>query len=323
MTTRAKTAGIVLTLVLVVAGITAMSLGGRSRHVPTSPAVMSAAAVTTSTATTTPPSTTTSSTLPPPTTAPPGPWQPVAQVAGLYRLTTATGEVLRIDPHQFEVAVVPGTAEPGGTFPEGGAVPAGRRAMLVMATNAGFKRRDARGGELVDGRTAGSLVAGAASLVMHADGTIDVGAWGVTVGPRPDNVAVLQNLTLLVDHGQPAADLGRDILLRWGLTFRPAVPVAVWRSAAGIDDQGRLLWGAGPNLLPAQLAQLLITAGAVRAMELDINHLWVFASLFVHPDPQRPDLLQGNSLMAAMTPNPNHVLTPGQRDFIAVYRRPG
>jgi hypothetical protein len=96
----------------------------------------------------------------------------------------------------------------------------------------------------------------------------------------------------------------------------------VWRSGAGIDGQGRLLWATGPNLVPAQLAQLLVAGGAVRAMELDINHLWVFAALFGHPDPQRPDQVQGRSLIAAMTPSPNHVLVRGPRDFLAVYRRP-
>jgi hypothetical protein len=60
----------------------------------------------------------------------------------------------------------------------------------------------------------------------------------------------------------------------------------------------------GPNLVPAKLAGLLVTSGAVRAMELDINGV-VFASLSVHPDPQRPDQVQGSLLLAAMAPPPS------------------
>jgi hypothetical protein len=241
----------------------------------------------------------------------------------LVRLVTGLGTVLRIDPHGLQVALVPGTTEPGGAYPEGGQVPLTTRPALVAATNAGFKRADARGGELVDGRTTGTLRPGAASFVIRADGTFDVGAWQAPgeVFPAPGDQVVLQNLAPLVDHGQPAPDLGTDILGRWGLTFRPALPVSVWRSGLGIDTRGRLLYAAGTNLVPAQLAQLLLSGGAVRAMQLDINHMWVFAAVFVHPDPTHPESSQGEALLAGMTPTPDHVLAPGARDFLAIYQR--
>jgi len=228
-----------------------------------------------------------------------------------------------MDPRRLEIVLVPGTEEPGGAFPEGGMVPLDRRAALVAVTNAGFKRPDARGGEMVDGRTIGSLAPGAATLVIRRDATVDIGSWGDTLDPAaPDVVAILQNLTLLVERGRPAPDLGTDIIQRWGVSFRPALPVAVWRSGAGVDDHGRLLYATGANIVPAQLAQLLITGGAVRAMQLDINHLWVFAALFSHPDPQHPELVQARLLLPGMGPVPGHVLAPGPRDFLAVYRRP-
>ncbi|MDP9072594.1 MAG: phosphodiester glycosidase family protein, partial [Actinomycetota bacterium] len=284
-----------------------------------------AAAAAATTATSAPPSTTrtTTTTLAPapspsPSTVVAGGWQPLGQSSLLDALVTPTGEVIRIDPTRLEVAVVPGTSQPGGTFPEGARVPVDRRAALVLATNAGFKRADARGGELVDGQTVGGLVPGAASLVIRGNGSLDVGAWGTSVSPSPDVTAVLQNLTLLVDHGQPAPDLGTNIIQRWGVSFRPALPVSVWRSGAGVDAQGRLLYAAAANVVPAQLAQLLIDAGAVRAMQLDINHLWVFAALFFHPDPQHPELLQSRLANAGMGPSPDHVLAPGERDFLAV-----
>jgi hypothetical protein len=283
---------------------------------------------TTATATTPPPqphpTTATSSVAPSSTTTVPGvPWRAVAQAPGMDELSGPTGVVLRVDPTRLSIALVPGTTQPGGTFPEGGAVPIDRRPMLVAATNAGFKRADARGGELVDGHTIGTLVPGAASLVIHADGSVDVGAWGTTVGPSPNNVVVLQNLSLLVDQAQPVPGLDRNIIQNWGVSFHPQLPVSIWRSGVGVDANGRLLYADGPNMVPAQLAHLLVTAGAVRAMELDINHMWVFATLFVHPDPQHPELVQGQPVLPGMTPTPDHVLKPGERDFLAIYRRPG
>lgn len=263
------------------------------------------------------------------TLAPDDGFRPVSAGSALTELVTPLGTVLRIDARMLEVALVPGTAEPGGNFPEGGQVPLDRRATLVAATNAGFKRADARGGELVDGRTVGTLRPGAASLVVRADGSFAVGAWQSSSAPaapdavsaRPGDLVVLQNLSLLVDQGQAAPDLGTDILGRWGLSFRPALPVSIWRSGVGVDTRGRLLYAAGPNLVPAQLAQLLLSAGAVQAMQLDINHLWVFAAAFVHPDATQPEAVQGQALLSGMTPTPNHVLTPGSRDFLAIYQR--
>ena len=280
---------------------------------------------TTSAAPTAVPTTSTLTTAVGPTTSAPtdAGWQLL--VPGLERLTTPSGVVMRIDLNLLEVALVPGTAEPGGAFPEGGMVTADRRPALVMATNAGFKRADAHGGEMVDGRTIGTLVPGAASLVIRSDGTVDVGPWGTggdTIASSPAPIAVLQNLLPLVDQGRPAPDLGVNIIQRWGVSFRPALPVAVWRSGAGIDSRGRLLYAIGVNAVPAQLAQLLITGGAIRAMQLDINHLWVFGVLFSHPDPKHPDLVQAQPVLPGMGPAPSHVLAPGPRDFLAVYGRP-
>jgi hypothetical protein len=52
-----------------------------------------------------------------------------------------------------------------------------------------------------------------------------------------------------------------------------------WRSGLGVTADGALLYVTGPKLSPLQVAGLLVRAGAVRGMELDINPTWpVFAS---------------------------------------------
>jgi len=52
---------------------------------------------------------------------------------------------------------------------------------------------------------------------------------------------------------------------------------AVARSGLGQDAQGDILYAAGMSLVPADLAAALVEAGAVNAMELDINPNWVQA----------------------------------------------
>lgn len=49
----------------------------------------------------------------------------------------------------------------------------------------------------------------------------------------------------------------------------------VWRSGVGITADGNIVYAMGPALSVRTLAELLHRAGAVRAMELDINTEWV------------------------------------------------
>jgi hypothetical protein len=48
----------------------------------------------------------------------------------------------------------------------------------------------------------------------------------------------------------------------------------VWRTGIGIDRSGRLVYVAAPDLTAAGLASILVRAGAVRAIEFDINPEW-------------------------------------------------
>jgi hypothetical protein len=60
---------------------------------------------------------------------------------------------------------------------------------------------------------------------------------------------------------------------QWGETL--GNHVYVWRSGLGITADGALVYVGGPGLNITDLADLLVRAGAVRAMELDINTDWV------------------------------------------------
>ncbi|MFI5041463.1 MAG: hypothetical protein ACHQNA_06390, partial [Acidimicrobiales bacterium] len=72
------------------------------------------------------------------------------------------------------------------------------------------------------------------------------------------------------------------------------------------------------GLSASTLAAVLTRAGAVRAMELDINSAWV--DFFSYG----PNLLGGLSvykLLPDMRPSTSNYLTASSRDFIAVFRR--
>ena len=57
-------------------------------------------------------------------------------------------------------------------------------------------------------------------------------------------------------------------------------------------------------------------AGAVRAMQLDINAYWVTFITYAQPGAGAP-----TSLLPTMTRGPERYLTPDDRDFLAVYLR--
>jgi hypothetical protein len=243
-------------------------------------------------------------------------WQPDGRlVLGrpvLYRGSVDGVDVAWLDPTVVRPVFVPGTADPGGPWSWGGQVPPEVRGQLVAAFNGGFKMGDVRGGWYADGRVLKDLVPGEASLVIYRDGRATVGEWGRDVTLTPEVVAVRQNLGLLVDGGRPVFGAGAPAL--WGGSV---AGVATARSGVGVDANGALIV-AQARVSPAGLAHALVAAGAVRAMQLDINPDWVtFVVYDHHPDGS----VTGRRVMGTGGP-PNAYLAPYARDFFAVLVKP-
>jgi hypothetical protein len=159
---------------------------------------------------------------------------------------------------------------------------------------------DANGGYYTDNRTIFPLRAGAASFVTYKNGTSTVAQWGRDAKMAPDVVSVRQNLDLLVDHGQLASGLNAVDTSKWGHTLGGAV--YVWRSGLGVTTNGALVYVAGPGLNITDLANLLVRAGSVRAMELDINTDWVnFSSYQPATAMGAATAANGTELLANMT----------------------
>jgi hypothetical protein len=218
-----------------------------------------------------------------------------------------------IDANRVVFRLYAGTGQPPGTFLYSGFVDPSVQSALLATFNAGFKVNASEGGWAAYGRTAIPLRDGAASLVIRSDGTANVGMWGRDATTDPQVVAVRQNLTLLIDGGRVASDLSPA---SWGAVFGGGV--TTWRSGLGVDANGHLIYVVGPDLLPSDLAHLLLAAGSERAMQLDINRVVSF-STFTTPTPSWA--LVGANLLPTINFAPTRYLHTSGRDFIAVFAR--
>ena len=148
---------------------------------------------------------------------------------------------------------------------------------------------------------------------MHyTDGRVDIESWpgGASVPAGVDFAR--QNLPLIVEGGRANPSLADGSL--WGATLGNAV--RVWRSGIGIDAAGDLVYAAANDQTAQSLAEILIHAGAIRAMELDINSYWVTFNSYGQPNAERP-----SALLPGMTRPVTRYLSPDDRDFFAVYLR--
>jgi hypothetical protein len=236
-----------------------------------------------------------------------------------------------MDTKLLSAQLYSGSKSPGGgPYQFTAPVEPAQAATLVAAFNGGFLMKDARGGYYTEGRTIYPLVDGAASLVIYADGTATVGAWGTDVTMTPSVTAVRQNLVPLVAGNQPTPQALSPDWRSWGDTCSatscgqglPGVENQ-WRSGLGVTADGALVYAAGPGLAPAQLAQLLAQAGVVRAMELDINPSWpVFAAYAPSPPDAPAAPANGASLRPSSLQGPSTFFNPAWgRDFVTMSAR--
>lgn len=220
-----------------------------------------------------------------PVAAPTATWQPVATIRGQPAVWIAqSGGVtsLRFDQRLTTLHLHAGSAYPGGSgWPYGDQVTTSEAHRLVAGFNGGFKFNVPGNGFVEGGRVGLPLSAGLGSVVTYRDGATDIGPWhaGVPEPARPVE-SVRQNLRLLVDGGVVASSTVACPRSCWGDPLGERVLTA--RSGLGITPGGDLVWAAGEQLTPAQLAQGLVRASVIRAVELDINPFWVAGYLYVH-----------------------------------------
>jgi hypothetical protein len=248
-------------------------------------------------------------------------WSVLSKVAGVpvAWIATRSGVTLvRFDQRRVTLALHAGTIDPGGSgWRYGPAVVGSELHHLVAAFNGGFRLNTHSGGFLSFGHVGMALSGGLASIVTYRDGATAIGTWGSGVPQRGRAIAsVRQNLSLLIDHGVPAANVDSCVEACWGATLGGVLDVA--RAALGIDRAQQLIWAAGEKLSVGDLARTLAAAGAVSAVELDINPDWVAGYVYGHHAGSAP---VGSPLVPGQFGVSGHFLAPYGRDFFTVLSR--
>ncbi len=228
-------------------------------------------------------------------------------------------DLVWMNAHTLHFHIMAGTQHPRSASGIRGAgqVPAAALPHLVAAFDGNFKR--IQGQYSGFGFRAGGVTyippsAGLATFAIYSDHEVSLGSWGTEILPSPLPNDFLQNLSLIVDNGQIAPATITTNASRWGLTVGNAI--RVWRSALGITAQGNLIYAAGRITTAQDLAEALQAAGAVRAMELDINSYWVTFNFYQQTASGQ---VVGTKLISSMTrPAMRYVATPANRDFVYV-----
>lgn len=222
--------------------------------------------------------------------------------------------LMRFDQSRVHLTLHTGLTDGGAVgWPYGDQIGAREIHLVIAGFNGGFKLSYPNVGFMSGGHVAVALKRGLASIVTYTDGTTNIGAWHAGVpSARKMVFSVLQNQYLLVDRGVAAANVTSCVIACWGVTIQNLIVVP--RSGLGITATGQLVWGAGEQLTPGGLADALVSAGAVRAIELDINPYAVAGYLYTHhaTGPVAVPVVPGQQGI------PGELLAADRRDFLAV-----
>jgi hypothetical protein len=263
-----------------------------------------------------------------------GQWEPVGRTVGgetaMYAAfirpdpvhTSLTAGLVWMDPRVIDLRLVAGSQQPGGGgWSDQAPLSADQRRRLLATFNAGFRLADGWGGYYAAGRTGRPLVDNAASLVINKNGSATVAKWGRDVTMTASVYAVRQNLSLILDGGLVTPEVFHNSMRSWGATLRNEV--LVWRSGMGVTRSGAVVYAAGPGLSIESLADVLKHAGAVRAMEMDINSTWVSFISFKPVTGADPTPNNGFKLLPTMSGDAGRYLGASTRDFFAVLAKTG
>jgi hypothetical protein len=223
----------------------------------------------------------------------------------------------KLDTTQLLFGSVAGKKEPASEVgnPGPGVIPdmVKQNNSLIAAFNGGFQYRDGQYGMIVDGKTYLPLRDNLATLVSDKQGKLNIVNYhDHNIDPNQFTF-VRQNGEMLIENGQVIPS-SNDILAKaWGRSITSSM--YTWRSGVGITADGNLVYAAGNSLIPETLGKALLSAGAVNAMQLDINQFWVRFSLFK----QTADGFVHQSLFSKMYDGGKVFLQNDNKDFFYIY----
>jgi hypothetical protein len=223
-----------------------------------------------------------------------------------------------MDINPLVLGVVAGTKEPGGKLGNfgPGVIPNDivKSGKLVAAFDGGFQYRDGMYGMVVGGKTYVPLEKNVGTLVEYANGSLKIVNYvGQELGQNV--VFIRQNCPILIENGQVFAQNEENKKL-WGRTFN--ADIFTWRSGIGLTKEGNLIYAVGNNLSPSSLATALKMAGAVSAIQLDINPFWVRFNIF---EPAGPGGYTTKTLTKDLKDGSKAYLEGYSKDFFYIYSK--
>ncbi len=220
------------------------------------------------------------------------------------------------DHTRTAIGYYPGRYEPPHASSRGPMmVPYGQRWRLLATFNGGFTYEDGENGSNVNGHVNEPLKDGKATVVGYRDGRVNIVNWSGGPNAGPDVAWARQSLAPIVWNGRLNPELNEDPNSKaWGYTLGGVT--RVWRTGVGIDRRGNLIFVAADGQTVISIAKTLRHAGAVRAMELDINPDWHTLITYTHHHGLVPRLVEPQP-----NQSPDRYLSPDDRDFFAVYKR--
>jgi hypothetical protein len=194
----------------------------------------------------------------------------------------AVTTIVQVDSTKISIGSVAGIKQPGGPVgkPGPGVVPSDiiDSGKLIAAFDGGFQYHDGQFGMIVGNTTYLPLKKGQGTIIGHIDGTFNIVNYtGQDLGS--DIAFVRQNCPLLIDNGNIMTSDAKNNIF-YGMPNKGTVNFYTWRSGIGINKNGNLIFAVGNNLTPTTLATALRSAGAINAMQLDINPTWVRFNIF-------------------------------------------
>ena len=192
---------------------------------------------------------------------------------------------------------------------------------VVAVFNGAFKQRALAGGAVVDGVVLIPLVVGDMTIGIDRAGHWVMGVWGAKDFPPAGfhPISYRQNLLPMVLHGALTPTARSSDWHLWGSPLNNNPLTA--RTGLGVDARGNLVYVATMQpVMPIQVGQALLAAGAVSGMELDMNPFWPIV---------------GAPALALHAPGPFNVQLPAsehdasiystgwQRDFFVAVAEPG
>ncbi|HEX8923635.1 MAG TPA: phosphodiester glycosidase family protein [Patescibacteria group bacterium] len=227
--------------------------------------------------------------------------------------------LIKIESNKVYLRAVAGKKEPASEVgkPGTGVIPdeIKQNKNLVAAFNGGFQYRDGQYGMVVENETYLPLRAGLATLLVSKENKVSIEDYEGGYS-RDKYILARQNGEMLLKNGTVIPSSSDKLAKIWGRTITSSM--YTWRSGVGVDSQGNLIYAAGSALIPETLGESLRAAGAVNAMQLDINPYWVRFSVF---KPLENNTYEHQSLFPKMFDGGKDFLNGYQKDFFYVYLR--